>query len=209
MDKLFEYRGVSDLVAAEIIKDDAETFETDNPFEIAGVSEIGKSTEASSDTHYYDNVAAVVIESTGKDTIQMNTSAIPLDTLANITGQDYDETTGTFIEGERTTKYFALGYKTKKTNGKEVYVWRLKGTFSIPDSTHKTEDEGTEANGQTMTYTGISTVHEFAKTGKRARAVNTDLEKDLVDVSTFFDEVQTPDTLKAKTQSKAPAKANA
>ena len=45
--------------------------------------------------------------------------------LATITGQNYDSATGALFEGVRDLKYFALGYKTKKTNGDEVYVWRL------------------------------------------------------------------------------------
>lgn len=199
MDKeIYEYRGVEGLVAAELIKDDADNLEYGKVFDIAGVAEIGRTTENSSETHYYDNIPAVVISSTGADTVTCSVSAIPLDVLAKITGQGYDETLGTFIEGQRDVKYFALGYKTKKTNGKEVYVWRFKGQFSIPDSTHSTENDGTDANGQEITFTGISTTHKFTKTGKPAKAINVDLEKDLADVSTFFDQVTTIDDLRAK-----------
>ena len=162
------------------------------------MAEIGRTTETSSEPHYYDNVPAVVVSSTGSDEVTCTVSAIPLDVLAEITGQQYDSNLGVLIEGERETKYFALGYKAKKTNGKEVYVWRYKGQFSIPDSTHATEDDGTDANGQEITYTGISTTHKFTKTGKRAKAMNVDLEADKANVSTFFDTVTTPDTLTAK-----------
>ena len=41
--------------------------------------------------------------------------------------------------------------------------------------------------------------HKFTKTGKTAKAVNVDMGLDLVDGSTFFDTVQTPDSVKAKT----------
>lgn len=54
-----------------------------------------------------------------------------------------------------------IGYRTKTTDGTEILVWRLKGTFKIPDSDHATEDDGTDANGQEITYTGISTTHKF------------------------------------------------
>lgn len=203
MSEIFEYRGVEGLVYAKVTKDDETSYTTGEVKSLAGVAEIGRTTDTSSEAHYYDNVPAVVINSTGKDEVTCTVSAIPLDILADITGQDYDETTGAFIEGEREVGYFALGYKTKKTNGKEVYVWRYKGTFSVPDSTHVTENDGTDANGQEIVYTGISTTHRFTKTGKRAKAINVDLEKDLADVTDFFDTVTTPDTLKAKTTSAA------
>lgn len=198
--EIFEYRGVEGLVYAEVTEDSTENYTTGEVKALAGVAEIGRTTETSSEPHYYDNVPAVVISSTGADEVTCTVSGIPLDVLADITGQDYDETLGMMVEGERTPKYFALGYKTKKTNGKEVYVWRYKGQFSIPDSTHATEDDGTDANGQEITFTGISTTHIFAKTGKRAKAINVDTEKDLANVSTFFETVVTPDTLKKKGQ---------
>lgn len=198
MDDIFEYRGVEGLVYAEVTADDDKNYTTGTVKPLAGVAEIGRTTETSSEPHYYDNVPAVVVSSTGSDEVTCTVSAIPLDVLAEITGQQYDSNLGVLIEGERETKYFALGYKAKKTNGKEVYVWRYKGQFSIPDSTHATEDDGTDANGQEITYTGISTTHKFTKTGKRAKAMNVDLEADKANVSTFFDTVTTPDTLTAK-----------
>lgn len=198
MADIFEYRGVEGLVYAEVTADDDKSYTTGEVKQLAGVAEIGRTTETSSEPHYYDNVPAVVVSSTGSDEVTCTVSAIPLDVLAEITGQQYDSNLGVLIEGERETKYFALGYKAKKTNGKEVYVWRYKGQFSIPDSTHATEDDGTDANGQEITYTGISTTHKFTKTGKRAKAMNVDLEADKANVSTFFDTVTTPDTLTAK-----------
>ncbi len=199
MNELFEYRGVEDLVYAKVIKDDNEGYETGEVKPIAGVAEIGKTTETSSEAHYYDNVAAITVTSTGPDEVTCTVSAIPLEVLADITGQAYDKDTGTLVEGERETNYYALGYRTKKTNDEEVLVWRYKGTFAIPESKHKTEDAGTEANGQEITYTGISTTYRFQKTGKRAKAINVDMEKGLVDASTFFDQVTTIDMLEAKT----------
>lgn len=208
MDEIVEYRGVEDLVAAEVLTDNnnnaEEGYTTGDVFDIAGVAEISKSTSNSNESHYYNNMPAVVVSSTGADEVTLSTSAIPLDVLAKITGQKYDETTGTLIEGDRETKYFAIGYKTKKTNGDYVYVWRLKGTFNIPESTHATENDGTDANGQELTYTGINTTHKFNKVldkngnKKGAKAINVDVAKDLADVSEFFDEVVTPDTLTAK-----------
>ena len=199
LQEILEYRGVEGLVAAEVVVDDDENgYQTGPVFAIAGVAEISRTTDSSSEAHYYDNIPAIVITNTAADEVTISASAIPFDVLATITGQVYDDTTGAFIEGPRDTKYFAVGYKTKKTNGDEVYVWRLKGTFNIPDQTNTTENDSTDANGQEIVYTGISTTHKFTKTGKGAKALNVDLSKDLADVSTFFDTVTTPDTLQPK-----------
>lgn len=191
----FEYRGVENGVYAEVLTDNAEEITFGEVKEFVGLSEIGKSTASENAPHYYDNIPAIIISSTGADEIALNTAGIPLEVVADITGQYYDEELGMYVEQERAPKYFALGYITEKTDGSKVLVWRLKGTFTIPESTHATKDDGTDANGQTLTYTGISTAHKFTKTGKPAKAVNVDTSKNAVDATEFFTTVQTPDTV--------------
>jgi phi13 family phage major tail protein len=191
-----EWRGIRGLVAAEVITDDKDTYEAGTPFEVAGVAELSRTTEASSEAHYYDNAPAVIIDSTGSDEVTISASAIPFDVLAKLTGQHYDEATGMFIEGERDSKYFAIGYITKKTDGTEVFVWRLKGKFNIPDSTHVTEDDGSDASGQELVFTGVNTNHKFTLRGKTEKAVNVDTSVNAVTEETFFASVQTPDTVK-------------
>ena len=198
MSEVKEYRGIRGLVAAKVLTDNAEEFSCDTPFPVAGVAELSRTTETSSEPHYYDNVPAVVISSTGADEVTISASAIDFDVLAKLTGQIYDEETGMFVEGERSNDYFAIGYITEKTDGTEIFVWRLKGQFSIPDSTHATKDDGTDANGQELVYSGINTSHKFtALSNKTAKAVNVDTSVNTtVKEDTFFTTVQTPDTIK-------------
>ena len=199
MTEIFEYRGVEGLVYAEVTADDNEIeggYKTGAVKDLAGVAEIGKTTENSSESHYYDNIPAVVIQSEGSDTLTLTCSGIALEVLAEITGKKFDAAKGAMIDTIAQPKYFAIGYKTKKTNGDEVYVWRYKGKFGIPDENYATEDDGTEANGTELTYTGIATTHKFTNGGRvKALVVDTGLAK--ADVSTFFETVTTPDTLTA------------
>ena len=195
MPKIYEYRGVSGLVAAPILEDSTENYTTGDVIEIAGVSEIQKESDSTQDSHYYDNIPAVVISSTGADTLTINTSAIPLDILAKITGQVYDDAKGMFVEQERTPGYWALGYITKDTNGVERFVWKLKCSFNIPGEDNKTEDDSTDANGQSLTVTSITTIHKFTLTGKGAKGIVVNTEVNPIDEATFFGTVQTPDSI--------------
>lgn len=199
MAQIYEYRGVSGLVYAPVTQDDSNGFATGTVKPLAGVAEISKSTESSNEAHYYDNLPAVVVSSTGSDEITISASAIPYDVLAEITGQYYDSNTGMFVEKERTPGYFAIGYQTKTTSGDLMYVWRLKGTFNIPDQTNQTEDDGTDANGQEITFTGISTTHKFTKTNSPAKAITVNTAVNPVAESDFFGSVMTPDTVQAQT----------
>lgn len=196
-----EFRGCKNLVYAEITEDTAEHFTTGTVKALAPVAEISKSVETSSESHYYDNKAAIIIDSEGSDTVSL-TIAIPTDeVMADITGRTYDSAKKMFIESERSHKYFALGYilGEKGEGDDERYVWRYKGTFNIPEETSATEDDGTEANNLTLEYTGIYTDHEFANgkgTGNKgsAKAAYIRESSEVATAEQWFAAVSTPDT---------------
>lgn len=198
MAEVKEWRGIRGLVCAEVLTDNADGITFGEVFDVAGVSKLTRNTATSSETHYYDNNPAIVIDSTGADTVTVDASAIPFDVTAKITGQHYDEKKGMYVEGERSPKYYAMGYITEKNDGTEVFVWRLKGKFNVPDTEHGTKNDGTDATGQQLIYTGINTAHKFDIDGKKktAKAVNIDTSVNTgVTEETFFDSVKTPDDI--------------
>lgn len=195
-----EFRGTDHLVYAEVLTDNNESGEgytTGDVTILAPVAEISKTVETASDTKYYDNKPALTINAEGADTITLTVPALDLATLAAITGKTYDTTLGAFLDGERNPKYFALGYRLRLTDGTYRYVWRYKGSFGVPDETSQTENAGTDSNNQQLTYTGIQTQHVFTKTGSSQKALVVDERDGKADLSTFFDDVTTCDTLQA------------
>ena len=196
-----EFRGCKNLVFAEITADSATAYTTGEVKALAPVAEISKSVETSSDAHYYDNKAAIIIDSEGADTVTF-TCAVPDDeTLALITGRTYDSTKKMFIESERTQRYFAVGYILGEVGEgeDERYVWRLKGTFNIPDESSKTVDSSTDASNLSLVFTGIYTDHEFANgkgTGVAGSAKANFVRKsdNVASEAAFFSAVVTPDT---------------
>lgn len=204
--QVYEYRGIDNLYVAKIIKDDATGYECSDPIHLAPVAEIGKSTESSSEAHYYDNKAMIVVNSESADTINITMAPPELERLAFIIGKSFDEATGMMVDGERDNSYYALMYRTKGTDGQYRYVSRLKGTFSIPEESNATENDGTDTTNTEIEFTGIYTTHEFTK-GKyngtswekgSAKGIVVDTRYGLADVSNFFDEIQTPDTITVK-----------
>lgn len=193
--KTVEFRGCDNLVIAEVIADDLTNAYTVGAVEpLAPVAEIAKTVENSSETHYYDNTGMIIIRSEGSDEITLTVPALPLRTIAKVTGKTIDPATGAFIDGESVERYYAIGYRLRLTDGTYRYIWRLKGSFNIPDETSATENDGTDTNNQQLTYTGVKTVTRFSD-GKRAKGIVIDERDGLADVSEFFDKVQTPDTL--------------
>lgn len=200
--QIFEFRGVDKFHFAEIIKDDSTGYETATPIHIP-VQEIGKSTDSSSEAHYYDNKAMIVVNSESADTITLTIAPPALDILTKLIGKSFDATTGMMVDSPRQNKYYALSYRTKGTDGGYRYVTRLKGQFSIPEETSHTEDDSTDTNNTQITFTGIYTEHEFQKgiyDGTKwepagAKGIVVDARYGLADVSNFFDAIQTPDSV--------------
>lgn len=200
-----EFRGCKNLVFAKITKDDNAAdggYVTSTVKPLAPVAEISKNVETSSEAHYYDNKAQIVINSEGADTVSF-TIAIPSDeVLAEITGRTYDSTKKMFIESERSNDYFAVGYILGE-NGEgddERYVWRYKGTFNIPEETAATIDDGTDANNMTLEFTGIYTDHIFTNgkgTGIKGAAKASYIRKssNVATADKWFEQVSTPDTV--------------
>lgn len=199
--EIFEFRGVDKLMFAKVISDTKDGYKTGEVKWLSPTAEIGRTTSSSSEAHYYDNKPMIIINSVGSDELKLTVAPLDLETYAEITGQIFDPTTGALIEGNRSNEYFAIGYRTKGTDGKYRYVWRYKGQFSIPDETSSTENDGTDTNNTELTWTGVETVFEFEKGDpvnnkkKSAKAIICDERYDAVDFETFFDIVNTPDTL--------------
>lgn len=194
--KVFEFRGIDSVYFAKVLSDTAEGIEFDTPKYLCPVAELGKTTESSSEAHYYDNKALISLTSEGADEVTLTTAGIPIDILAEITGKYFDSTLGVMAENSGNAPDIALLYRTKGTDGKYRYVTRYKMKASIPDETVATENDGTDANGQELTLTGVSTVFAFEKGGS-AKSVIVDTRYGSADVSTWFETVHTIDDVKA------------
>lgn len=188
--QVFKFRGCDNLVYAEVVSDTNAAIEYGEVKVLAPLGEVGKTTSSDSGQHFGDNKALLIINSEGADEISLTTFGIPLHVVADLTGKTFNEATGEFVDTQREVKYFALGYREKLTNGKYRYIWRYKGTFNIPDEGAATEDDGTDANGQELTYTGIYTTHEFAQGS--AKGIIVDTQYTGANVTNFFDAVKQP-----------------
>lgn len=197
--EIAEYRGCENLVFAEVTKDDSEGYTTGTVEELAGLAEVGVTTEQSSETKYYDNSPALVLRGLGSETRTFTIDHLPPKLMARLTGQMVDKTTGAVLGGGDgvENKYFAVGYVTEITSGIKTYKWSLKGTFAIPDETNATKNGGTDSNNTSLVYTGIATTHKFTNGGKKVYVALDDTtdEGKKIDMSAWFDTVQTPDTL--------------
>ena len=206
--EVFEFRGIDSLYIAKVTKDDETGYTCETPIYLSPVAEVGKTSEVSSEAHYYDNKAMIVVNSESADTISIVMAPPTLEKLAKITGKSFDATTGMLVDSIKKNEYFALMYRAKGTDGKYRYVSRLKGTFGFPEESHTTENDGTDTTNTSVEYTGIYTTYEFTKGTYNgtswekgsAKGIVVDTRYGLADVTDFFSEVQTPDTIQVASE---------
>ena len=163
---VIEFRGCDMLCIAEVTKDDASGITFGAVENLAPIGQYGKTASTSTATKFYDNIPAMVINTEGADTITLLVPVLPLERLAKITGKAYDASTGAFLDGDSQEKYFALGVRLKLTDGTYRYIWRYKGSFAIPDENANTENDTTDTQNMTLTYTGIKTAYSFSADGR-------------------------------------------
>ena len=195
-----EFMGAEGLVIAEIITDTKENYETGDVINFMPVAEISKSVQKETTTKYYDNRAWRIIVAEGDDTIKLTVPALPAVVAAYLEDKTVDTETGAVLDdGVGRIKYFALGYKVGLSDGTFRYVWRLKGSFVQGEEKAKTkEGSKAESNGMELTYTGLATIHEFKYPDNKerpAKSIFLDERDGKADVSCFFEEVITPETI--------------
>ena len=201
---VFEFRGVEDLFYAEVVEDSDENYTTGTPKRLSYTATIAKEVETSSETHFYDNKGMIVINAKGAETYTLTVAPPPLAILADITGQAFDASKGMMIEGAVRPRMFAIGYKTKGTDGFWRYVWKLKGQFAIPSEEVNTESDSIDTTNTELTFTAISTIHKFSYTDTIDGGEITDSITGITvderygraaDLDNWTSKVQTPETV--------------
>lgn len=192
-----EYRGVRGLVCAEVTKDDSSGYTAKEWEELSGVQAVAVAKNESSETHYYDNLAAIVVDAEGADELTLTVSILANKTRAKIDGVEYDQTQDMIVNTPKKRKYFALGYIGEKTDGTEEFNILYKGKFSGGGETHNTKDDGTEATNVEYTFTAVHTTAKIYS-GKSAKSVKVPASTKVTEATvfgTFTDGVSTLDPL--------------
>lgn len=204
-EKIVEYRGCESIYVARVTADDYEEYTCDTPQYLAGASEISRTIESDTQTKYYDNGPVIQVTAVSAPELTLSVSALTNKKMAYITGYAYDTTLDALDLGDITPVDVALMYKYQMDNGDASYVVFYKGRFSIPEGSYSTiANDAGSGIGCELTYKASKTTHVFTATGKQGigqeyLCPGDDLTKAKADLSSFFDKVETPDTIEART----------
>lgn len=156
-----EYRGCRGLVVAEILTDDDTGYTTGKWERLAGVQGINHAKTESSEKHFYDNTAAIIIDAVEGDEVGLTVSIPANKTRAKIEGYKYDENADAIIRTPSKKKYYALGYIGKKDDGTEDINILYKGKFTGGNKVLQTQDDGTTTTNMEYTYTAVHTANKI------------------------------------------------
>lgn len=187
--------GVDELYIAEVLTDTAAAYTADTPEWLAPLASLSLEPSANSETQYADNQAYDVMNSVGETKITGVITGLPAEMYAKLTGQVFDDTTGRVYENEGAAPFFALGFRSLKSNGKYRYYWFAKVSFALPKEEASTKTDTPEFKTRELVITAIKTVHKFTLGGGVTDSIKRvwgDEDTDAFSATGWFTQVQVP-----------------
>jgi phi13 family phage major tail protein len=189
--------GLKDLYIAKVTQDDAGGYIADTPEYFAPAINATAEPAVNSKIQYADDQPFDAMSAEGETKITLDVTEIPLSVQASINGSVFDVATGRMFDNAGVPDYFALGFKSQKSNGSYKFYWFLKGRFQKPKDDKSTKTDTPDPKATQIIFSAIKTVHPFDLLGDAslmdgAKRVVGDEDLSGFDGDTWFDAVQTP-----------------
>jgi phi13 family phage major tail protein len=186
--------GLKDLYIAEVTEDSLDAYTADTPDYFAPAVTATQEASVNSKTQYADDQPFDAMSAEGETKVTLEVTNIPLETLAKINGRVFDAPSGTLYDNGGTPPYFALSFRSLKSNGSYRYYQYLKGRFQMPSEDKASQTDSPDPKTIKITFTAIKTVHQFdlGDINDGVKRMIGDEDATGFSASTWFDNVQTP-----------------
>lgn len=161
MKKYADYRGLRNLVAAEILTDNGTAFEADYWKELEGAVSCSVEGEESSASFYRDDNAVKSVTTEGADTATVNMDVLANKVRAWLEGRTYSENNDVYIKTPKKVKKFVFGFIGGKDDGTEEAVIMYCTSVTGGNQEHNTKDDGTDVTTVEYVFTGVYTKTKF------------------------------------------------
>ncbi|AIC95440.1 major tail protein [Shouchella lehensis] len=143
------YIGARDLVGAELLTDNEDGVTYGEIIKIAPLKGVSITQNSNNSPDYADDGVNEVISSDGAINLSLSTAGIADSVKAKLLGLEYDKG-ATRYHKDRISPYFAIGFKSRKADGSDGYVWLFKGRFALPNREHNTKEDTATPQGTTL-----------------------------------------------------------
>lgn len=187
--------GLDSLYIAEVTVDSAAAYTADTPEYLAPAAEASQAPKTNSATQYADDQPYDSSVFEGETEISLTVTGIPAEMQAKLLGRQFDTVSGRVFDNPGATPpYFALSFRSLKSNGSYRYYQYLKGRFSAPSEETATKSDSPDPKTMQLTYTAIPTIYNFdiGDTNEPVKRVYGDEDTDNFSATGWFTAVQTP-----------------
>jgi phi13 family phage major tail protein len=190
--------GLDSVWFAKVTQDDADGYITDTPQFLAPVAELTGDINTSEAIMYFDNLALEQLMAEGETVREFDLQGMAPELEALLSGDNFNAADGSYTDRSDPTlaPYFAVGYRSKKSNGSYRYFWFYKGKFAKPKKDEKSQSDSADAMTTKLTYTAVKTRYQFTQANSvtdGAKRFYKDEDTSNVSVTGWFSAVQTPD----------------
>ena len=170
-------RGLKCIFAAKVLTDDNGTagYTVGATRHLIPAGTMTREANSEQRVVYFDDAAFSAVGTEGATTITISGASLRVTDIAWLAGKDIDPDTGAVMDaGEYVENYFAIGGLAEGLDGSIEYFWFHKCSFQLPSIEDLTKDDTTDANGMTLTFNALQTIHIFAGSGKRSKVLQID-----------------------------------
>lgn len=162
-------RGLKEVFAAKVIKDDATGYVTGTPFHLIPAGTMTRTVNSDTAGTFFDDTLFASTTYEGATDIVIEGASIDNVGLANLFPQmTVDAETGAiFDSGDPQECYFAIGGTAENVNGVIERFWMYKCTIAPVEKSDKTKDNTTDTNGMTLNIAAYRTTYEFPNFGRK------------------------------------------
>lgn len=191
VNEVYSTIGLRAIVVAKLLTDETDSTPTyDSVQPLIGAIDLDVSDNSGEpDAQYYDDGEHDVVlpdpELSG--TIEM--ADLPPEKQALLLGYKVDKNGVVIHNADDKPPYFAWGFKSKKSNGVDRYVWYYKGRCTMPQDKHTTKQKDLNRQTQKLKVTFV----KLNSTGNARAFVDEDSEAFATAKATFFNAPYTPD----------------
>jgi phi13 family phage major tail protein len=187
--------GLDSVYVAAVDTDSDSGYSAEAPEYLAPAAEASQEPTTNMVTQYADDAPYDVMTSEGETKITLRITNIPPELYARITGAVFNVATGRVYDVAGTPPYYALGFRSLKSNGSYRYYWFQKGKFSVPKEETVTRGETPDPKLLELIYTAIKTTYEFDLGSKLGGVKRVWGDEDTTNFSStsWFAAVQTPE----------------
>ena len=191
VNKVYSTIGLRAIVVAKLLTDETDSTPTYDPVQpLIGAIDLDVSDNSGDpDAQYYDDGEHDVVLPDPELSGTIELADLPPEKQALLLGYRVDKNGVVIHNADDKPPYFAWGFKSKKSNGVDRYVWYYKGRCTMPQDKHTTKQKDLNRQTQKLKVTFV----KLNSTGNARAFVDEDSEAFATAKATFFNAPYTPD----------------